>query len=347
VSDVLSPTEPSPVDASQHERAHTLIATESVSKYFPVHPSVLGTASRFIRAVDGVSLRVRYGETVAVVGESACGKSTLGRLLLRLIDPTLGRIVFEGTDITQTPERALLPVRRRMQVVFQDPTSSLNPRMPVGEIIGEAIRIHRLARSRIEERDRVARWLKSVGLRPEAAALYPHEMSGGQRQRVAIARALAVEPRFIVCDEPTASQDVSTQAQIINLLVELQETTGVAYLWISHDLSLVHHVSDRVAVMLLGRIVEQASADDLYDSPRHPYTKALLASVPQIVSGLPPPTFPITGAPPSPVVPPSGCAFHPRCPRAVRGVCDRDVPILEETPRGSGHRVACWISDEG
>jgi oligopeptide/dipeptide ABC transporter ATP-binding protein len=324
-------------------KPRTLAATERVAKYFPVQAGLLGRASRFVRAVDGVSLRVRRGETMGLVGESGCGKSTLGRLMLRLLDPTFGRVVFDGRDVTSLSQRELRPLRRRMQIIFQDPYSSLNPRMTVREIVGEAIRIHKLARTRADEEARIASLLDGVGMRADAMDRYPHEFSGGQRQRIGIARALAVEPEFIVCDEPISALDVSIQAQIVNLLVELQERLGLAYLFVSHDLKVVEHVSHRVAVMYLGKIVEQALADELYDEPRHPYTRALLAAAPQ-----PDPTrkrvvrLLVAGDVPSPIDPPAGCAFHPRCPRALKGTCDKDVPSLDETKKGSGHRVACW-----
>jgi oligopeptide/dipeptide ABC transporter ATP-binding protein len=317
-----------------------LIATDRVSKYFPMRAGFFGRSERFARAVDGVSIRVRRGETMGLVGESGCGKSTLGRLMLRLIEPTFGRVVFDGRDITPLSQRELRPLRRRMQIIFQDPYSSLNPRMTVREIVGEAISIHKLAKTRADEEARVAQLLQRVGLRPEAINLYPHEFSGGQRQRIGIARALAVEPEFIVCDEPVSALDVSIQAQIVNLLVELQETMGLAYLFVSHDLKLVEHVSHRVAVMYLGKIVEQASADLLYEEPRHPYTRALLAAAPQPDPGRNRTRLVLEGDAPSPMDPPPGCAFHPRCPRAIKGTCDTEVPRLEEL--ASGHKVACW-----
>jgi oligopeptide/dipeptide ABC transporter ATP-binding protein len=322
--------------------APALIATQSVAKYFPVRAGFFGRSSRFVRAVDGVSLRVRRGETMGLVGESGCGKSTLGRMMLRLIDPTFGRVVFEDRDITLLSQRELRPLRRRMQIIFQDPYSSLNPRMTVREIVGEAIRIHRLAKTRADEEARVVELLEKVGLRRDAMDRYPHEFSGGQRQRIGIARALAVEPAFVVCDEPTASLDVSIQAQIVNLLVELQETIGLSYLFVSHDLAVVQHVSHRVSVMYLGRIVEQSSAEGLYTEPRHPYTRALLAAAPQPDPERRRVRLILQGDVPSPIDPPSGCAFHPRCPRSVRGTCDRETPVLEETVQGSGHTVACW-----
>jgi oligopeptide transport system ATP-binding protein len=320
----------------------TLMATEDIGKYFPVGSGWFGRSGRFLRAVDGVSLRVRRGETTGLVGESGCGKSTLGRLMLRLLEPTFGRVVFDGRDVTQYTQRELRPLRRRMQIIFQDPYSSLNPRMTVREIVGEAIRIHKLARTRADEGARIAELLEQVGMRPDAMHRYPHEFSGGQRQRIGIARALAVQPEFIVCDEPISALDVSIQAQIVNLLVELQERLGLAYLFVSHDLKIVEHVSHRVAVMYLGKIVEQAPADVLYAEPRHPYTRALLAAAPEADPQRKRLRLVLEGDVPSPIDPPSGCAFHPRCPRILKGTCEKEVPSLDETLPGTGHRVACW-----
>ena len=263
-------------------RPRTLVASDRVAKYFPVRGGWLGRSQRYLRAVDGVSLRVRRGETMGLVGESGCGKSTLGRLMLRLLDPTFGRIIFDGHDVTRSSQRELRPLRRRMQIIFQDPYSSLNPRMTVREIVGEAIRIHKLAKTRADEEARIVELLRQVGLRSDAMDRYPHEFSGGQRQRIGIARALAVEPEFILCDEPISALDVSIQAQIVNLLCDLQDQLGLSYLFISHDLKIVEHVSHRVAVMYLGKIVEQAAAPDLYDRARHPYTRALLGAVPVV-----------------------------------------------------------------
>jgi oligopeptide/dipeptide ABC transporter ATP-binding protein len=329
--------------------SRTLVGTDRLSKYFPLERKLFGRAGRFARAVDGVSLRVRRGETLGLVGESGCGKSTLGRLVLRLIEPTFGRVVYGGKDITRLSQRELRPLRRKMQIIFQDPYSSLNPRMTVREIVGEAISIHGLARTRADEQARIAQLLDRVGLRTDVMNRYPHEFSGGQRQRIGIARALAVEPEFIVCDEPTSSLDVSIQAQIVNLLVELQETMGIAYLFVSHDLSVVEHVSHRVAVMYLGKIVEQASVEDLYRSPRHPYTRALLAAAPQPDPGRKRLRLVLQGDAPSAIDPPPGCAFHPRCARALKGTCDVDVPTLTDasgTPGRSGHKVACWNPEQ-
>ncbi len=323
-------------------RGRTLAGTDGLSKYFPVERRLFGRTARFARAVDGVSIRVRRGETLGLVGESGCGKSTLGRLMLRLIEPTFGRVVYGGRDITRLSQRELRPLRRRMQIIFQDPYSSLNPRMTVREIVGEAISIHRLARTRADEEARIAQLLDRVGLRADVMNRYPHEFSGGQRQRIGIARALAVEPEFIVCDEPTSSLDVSIQAQIVNLLVELQETMGLTYLFVSHDLSVVEHVSHRVAVMYLGKIVEQASVERLYTQAQHPYTRALLAAAPQPDPERKRVRLVVQGDAPSAIDPPSGCSFHPRCPRALKGTCDIDTPTLAETSPGSGHKVACW-----
>ncbi len=328
-------------------RQRTLIATDRVSKYYPAQGGVLARTDRYVHAVDGVSIRVRRRETMGLVGESGCGKSTLGRLMLRLVEPTFGRVLFDGGDISHLSQRALRPLRRRMQIIFQDPYSSLNPRMTVREIVGEAITIHRLAKTRADEEARIVELLERVGLRADAMDRYPHEFSGGQRQRIGIARALAVQPEFIVCDEPVSALDVSIQAQIVNLLVELQETMGIAYLFVSHDLAIVQHVSHRVAVMYLGKIVEQATSQRLYEEPRHPYTRALLAAAPRPDPEHKRVRLVLEGDVPSPMNPPPGCAFHPRCPRAIAGTCDRDVPRLEETSAGSGHKVACWNPHTG
>ncbi len=337
-----APARPETATNADAGRGRTLIATDRLSKYYPVQKSLLARSERYVRAVDGVSIRVRRSETMGLVGESGCGKSTLGRLMLRLVEPTFGRVLFDGNDITHQSQRALRPLRRRMQIIFQDPYSSLNPRMTVREIVGEAIVIHRLAKTRADEEARIVQLLERVGLRADAMDRYPHEFSGGQRQRIGIARALAVEPEFIVCDEPISALDVSIQAQIVNLLIELQETMGLAYLFVSHDLAVVQHVSHRVAVMYLGKIVEQATADRLYEQPRHPYTRALLAAAPRPDPERKRVRLVLEGDVPSPSDPPPGCAFHPRCPRAVVGTCDRDAPRLEETSDGSGHKVACW-----
>ncbi len=342
---VPPPGAPEPMDEAAdagESHARPLVATDRVAKYFPARAGWMARASRFVRAVDGVSIRVGRAETVGLVGESGCGKSTLGRMILRLMEPTFGRIVFEGQDVTRLSQRELRPLRRRMQIIFQDPYSSLNPRMTVREIVGEALRIHKLTRTREAEEARVVQLLERVGMRADAMDRYPHEFSGGQRQRIGIARALAVEPEFIVCDEPVSALDVSIQAQIVNLLVELQETMGLAYLFVSHDLRIVEHVSHRVAVMYLGKLVEQASARAIYDEPRHPYTRALLSAAPQPDPERKRVRLVLEGDVPSPMDPPSGCAFHPRCPRILKGRCDVETPPLVEITAGSGHEVACW-----
>ena len=334
------PSEPPAEAAREDAKGRTLIATQRISKYYPVRSGVFGRRERFVRAVDGVSIRVRRGETMGLVGESGCGKSTLGRLMLRLNEPTFGRIAFEGNDITHLSQRALRPLRRRMQIIFQDPYSSLNPRMTVREIVGEAISIHRLAKTRADEEARIVGLLERVGLRPDAMDRYPHEFSGGQRQRIGIARALAVEPDFIVCDEPVSALDVSIQAQIVNLLVELQETMGIAYLLISHDLAVVQHVSHRVAVMYLGKIVERAPSDLLYEQPRHPYTRALLAAAPQPDPDRKRVHLVLEGDVPSPADPPPGCAFHPRA-AAWRAACQgRATRERDATPGTESLRAA-------
>jgi len=327
-------------------RPRTLVATDKLTKYFAIDRGLFGTSRKFVRAVEDVSIRVRRGETLGLVGESGCGKSTLGRCILRLIEPTFGRVVFDGNDLLPLSHAEMRPVRRRMQIIFQDPYSSLNPRMTVREIVGEAIRVFDLAKDRREEDEMIAELLKKVGLRPEHIDRYPHEFSGGQRQRIGIARALAVKPDFIVCDEPISALDVSIQAQIVNLLLELQESMGLSYLFISHDLKIVEYVSHRVAVMYLGRIVEQAPAAALYERPRHPYTRALLAAAPVADPAKKRLRVLVEGDLPSPLDPPAGCSFHPRCPRMIAGRCDKDTPALDPMPDDAEHRVACFNPHE-
>jgi len=316
-----------------------LVEVREVSKSFPVGRKGWGKPRAVVHAVDRVSLQIRVGETLGLVGESGCGKSTLGRLILRLIEPTAGDVLFEGRSLSTLGGAELRAARRRMQIVFQDPYGSLNPRMRVSSIVGEGLAIHRIG-TRGDRRARVAKLLEMVGLPPEAASRHPHEFSGGQRQRIGIARALAVEPRFIVADEAVSALDVSVQAQILNLLADLKDRLALTLLFISHDLRVVEHLSDRVAIMYLGRIVELATRDEIYGDARHPYTRALLAAVPVPDPDRPRTHVPQAGDPPSPMAPPSGCAFHPRCPFALER-CRVDTPVLLSGQ--SGRAVACHV----
>jgi len=329
-------------EASSQTGARTgaLVRTEQLSKEFPVGGAGLFARARLtVKAVDRVDLEIRAGETLGLVGESGSGKSTLGRLLLRLLEPTSGKVFFDGQDLSTLSRGDLRQLRRLMQVVFQDPYASLNPRMKVASIVGEGLEIHKLARGKAKQA-RIAELLRLVGLDPDAMGRYPHEFSGGQRQRIGIARALAVNPRFLVLDEPVSALDVSIQAQIINLLQDLQERLHLTYLFIAHDLRVVEHISQRVAIMYLGKIVELAEAEELYRDPRHPYTRALLSAIPVIDAEGKPERIRLPGEVPSPVNPPPGCSFHPRCPYA-KDVCRTTEPRLE-VGRG-GHAVACHV----
>jgi len=321
------------------ERTGPLLSIRNLSKSFPVKRGILGRTVGEVRAVNDVSFDIARGETLSLVGESGCGKTTTGRAILRLIEPSAGQVSFDGRDIRRMSVSALRAVRREMQIIFQDPVSSLNPRMTIGAAIREGITIHHLAEGAAADA-RVKRLLEEVGLRGEYATRYPHEFSGGQRQRIGIARALAVEPRFIVCDEPVSALDVSVQAQVINLLRDLQRDRQLTYLFIAHDLSVVKHMSDRVAVMYLGKIVELATADDLYREPMMPYTQALLSAVPVANPKVEKNRILLQGDVPSPASPPSGCVFHPRCHHPAKdAACARIVPPLEE--KAPGHFVAC------
>jgi oligopeptide transport system ATP-binding protein len=319
-----------------------LLRVHELSKEFPVGTGLFSGQGRRVHAVSDVSLSLFEGETLGVVGESGSGKSTLGRCILRLIEPTRGSVHFLGQELTSLKSRELRAVRKQLQIVFQDPYGSLNPRMTVRDTVGEPLRIHSLTRGRSQEDERVAELLAQVGLRADFMRRYPHELSGGQRQRVGIARALAVRPKLIVCDEPVSALDVSVQAQIINLLKDLSEALGLSYLFIAHDLSVVQLMSQRVAVMYLGRIVELAAVKDLYATPRHPYTRALLSAIPTLSPSPLRRRLPLSGDPPSPLSPPSGCPFHPRCPDAQIGRCDRERPLLRVV--SEGHSAACHFA---
>jgi len=316
-----------------------LVEVDNLKKYYPITVGLLSRHVADVKAVDGVSFYITEGETLGLVGESGCGKSSLGRTLLRLEEPTAGRIWYRGNDITQWDKKQLKALRREAQMIFQDPQSSLDPRMTVGDSIGEALLIHGASDEK-ERGDRVSELLERVGLGAEHAARYPHELSGGQKQRVGIARALAVKPKLIVADEPVSALDVSVQAQILNLVTDLQEEMGLAYLFIAHDLSVIGHVSDRIAVMYLGQIVELAGRADLFSHPLHPYTEALLSAV-----AVPDPhqkrqRIALRGEVPSPVAPPSGCRFHTRCPK-VMDVCHHEPPALR--PLEGDHLVSCHL----
>ncbi len=317
-----------------------LLEVRALRKYFPVRRGILQRVVGQVQAVDGVDLDVYPGETVGLVGESGCGKSTLGRTLLRLIEPTSGQITFAGKDVIAQRGDAMKALRRDMQIIFQDPVGSLDPRMTVREIIGEGLSAHHLA-LRGEREPRVREILEQVGLRPEAAGRYPHEFSGGQRQRIGIARALALRPRFVVADEPVSALDVSIQSQVLNLLVELKRSFNLTYLFVAHNLAVVGYISDRIAVMYLGKIVELASAADLHARPLHPYTMALLSAIPEPMPGRRNQRIVLTGDVPSPINPPSGCRFRTRCPIA-QPICAEVEPPLEIKPQG--HAAACHFA---
>jgi peptide/nickel transport system ATP-binding protein len=350
MSQATAPQPPPP--AATQRTGQPLVSLRNLTKYFPIRQGIIiqREVGR-VHAVEDVSLDIYPGETVGLVGESGCGKSTTARLITRLLDPTSGVIEFEGQDISTASQRKLRPLRREMQMVFQDPFASLNPRKTVGQIVGSPFRIHKLGG---DTKKQVQELMERVGLNPEHYNRYPHEFSGGQRQRIGVARSLALKPKLIVCDEPVSALDVSIQAQILNLLRDLQDDFDLTYVFISHDLGVVRYVSDRIAVMYLGRIVEVSNADDLYAHPKHPYTAALLSAVPKghITSRLTDRVV-LEGDVPSPVNPPSGCPFHPRCPKArevsgsrdrVPENCQNDMPPLGEVERH--HFAACWYPIE-
>jgi oligopeptide/dipeptide ABC transporter ATP-binding protein len=321
-----------------------LLEVRDLKKHFPIHTGFFARVSDYVYAVDGVTFHIGRGETLGLVGESGCGKSTVGRTLLKLLEPTDGQIIVNGADITHLDREEMLPYRRQMQMIYQDPYASLNPRMSAGEIVGEPLVIHRVGDPE-ERRDRVAHLFERVGLRPELMHVFPHEFSGGQRQRIGIARALALNPELIVGDEPVSALDVSIQAQIINLLIDLQDELKLSYLFVAHDLAVVEHISHRVAVMYLGRIVEMTGKTALFETPLHPYTEALLSAVPipkarakgrrRVI---------LTGDVPSPINPPPGCHFHARCPYAMAR-CRAEVPALREIM--PGHWASCHLHDGG
>ena len=339
MTDTQQAVSASPVDSSVGEDAFVQI--RNLKMHFPVTEGVIVQKTvAHVKAVDGVSFDINRGETLGLVGESGCGKTTVGRCILQLERPTAGEIMFDGRDLTQLTQKELIPVREKVQVIFQDPYSSLNPRMKIGAMLEEPMRVHRIITDASKRKERVRELLSVCGLDPKFGDRYPHEMSGGQRQRVGIARALALDPAFIICDEAVSALDVSIQAQVINLLEDLREQFNLTYLFIAHDLSVVRHISNRVAVMYLGNLVELADGDELFDNPTHPYTRALLDAVP-----IPDPVVEgdrehriIKGEVPSPMNPPSGCVFHPRCPMAVDS-CRSSVPEFREI--ASGHYVAC------
>jgi len=317
------------------------VKVEGLKKYFPVRTGFLSRTASWVRAVDEVDLMIDEGETLAVVGESGCGKTTLGRVLLRLLDPTAGRILFDGKDITKLPQREMRALRKSMQIVFQDPYWSLSPRMLVKDIVGEPLRTHfKMDRKELEER--VLELLTLVGLGSDAARRYPHEFSGGQKQRIGIARALATNPKFVVLDEPTSFLDVSVQAHIVNLIKDLQDRLGLTYLFISHNFGVVQHVSDRVEVMYVGKIMEVGSVKQVFDEPLHPYTQALMQSIPVADPDVKREEVILEGAVPSPENPPPGCRFSTRCPYAMDR-CKKEEPQLVDV--GSGHRVACFLAE--
>jgi oligopeptide transport system ATP-binding protein len=327
----LTMTQIDPVD-------NVIVTVEGLKKYFPVRRGFFQGVIGWIKAVDGVAFEIYQGKTLGLVGESGCGKSTVGRLILRLLEPDEGRIIYKGEDISGLPEEKIKPLRKEMQIIFQDPYGSLNPRMTVGQSIEEGLRTIGIKRQR-ERKEKVARLLEMVRMKPDAADLYPHQFSGGQRQRIGIARALSVNPSLIICDEPVSALDVSIQSQIINLLKELQNTLGVSYLFISHDLNVVGYLSDAVAVMYLGHIMEYAPAELLYDNPLHPYTLALLSAMPAPEPGERHPLPALVGDVPSPFNPPPGCKFQGRCPLVEDRCRQGEIKIYEV---GDGHTVRCW-----
>jgi peptide/nickel transport system ATP-binding protein/oligopeptide transport system ATP-binding protein len=320
---------------------NTLVEVNNLVKYFPVRAGVLQRTVAQVKAVDDVSFAIKEGETIGMVGESGCGKTTVGRTMLRLVEPTSGEVKYEGKDIFKMRPSELKEMRRHMQIIFQDPYASLDPRMPIGESVMEGLHIHGVGTKK-DRYDIMQTYLKKVGLEDYHARRYPHEFSGGQRQRIGIARALVLQPKFIVCDEPVSALDVSIQSQVLNILKDLQDEFGLTYLFIAHNLSVVEHISDRVAVMYLGKMVELASREDLYREPLHPYTRALMSAIPVPDPNLKRDRIILKGDVPSPMNPPSGCRFHPRCPIAI-DKCSQEEPQFKEVK--PNHWAACWLAE--
>jgi oligopeptide/dipeptide ABC transporter ATP-binding protein len=323
-----------------------LLVVKNLKKYFPVRGGLLKRVVGQVKAVDDVSFSIREGETFGLVGESGCGKTTAGRTILRLVPPTEGQVTFDGQDVFAANSGEMKRLRRDMQIIFQDPYSSLDPRMVIGESIAEGMRAHGIGTAK-EREQTVLRVLRDVGLHPEHARRYPHEFSGGQRQRIGIARALALRPKFIVCDEPVSALDVSIQSQVLNILRSLQRQYGLTYLFVAHNLSVVEHISDRVGVMYLGKMMELASRDELFRNPLHPYTKALMSAIPIPNPNLRRERVILRGDVPSPLKPPSGCVFHTRCPIAQKGLCDTQIPAFRNVGQTRQHWVACHLVEDG
>lgn len=324
---------------SETSSTSDLIQVKSLKKYFPVRAGVMQRVVDYVQAVDNVSFNIKAGETLGMVGESGCGKTTVGRTMLRLIEPTAGSVIYNGTDIFKLRSGDLKPIRRDLQIIFQDPYASLDPRVPIGESVMEGLQIHHVG-TRKERVGLMLETLKKVGLEEYHSRRFPHEFSGGQRQRIGIARALALRPKFLVCDEPVSALDVSIQSQVLNILKDLQHEFGLTYLFIAHNLSVVEHISDRVAVMYLGKMVELASRDDLYRDPEHPYTQALMSAIPVPDPKMKRKRLILKGDVPSPLHPPSGCRFHPRCPIAEK-ICSEQEPEFREVK--PNHWAACWM----
>jgi peptide/nickel transport system ATP-binding protein/oligopeptide transport system ATP-binding protein len=326
------------ITTTEKEDKWDLVQVKNLVKFFPIRGGVLQRVVAQVKAVDDVSFTIREGETVGLVGESGCGKTTVGRTMLRLIEPTSGSVIFDGTDVFKLRGRELKEMRRNMQIIFQDPYASLDPRTPIGESVAEGLKIHNIGNSK-ERYETVIEMLRKVGLEDYHSRRYPHEFSGGQRQRIGIARALALQPKFIIADEPVSALDVSIQSQVLNILKELQREFGLTYLFIAHNLSVVEHISDRVAVMYLGKMVELADRDELFRNPLHPYTQALMSAIPIPDPDLKRERIILQGDVPSPVNPPQGCRFHPRCPVAFDHCSVQEPPFIEVSP---DHWVACW-----